>query len=320
MSGTSDGPYVEPVILVGGVSQDAAKLAQSLREVGLQHVIAVADDVLEPTLSAKRPRVVIIVEPSRDAASRAQDRVMRCLGDHPPSVIWSCRPTGEGLAGGPHPFDAVLDGQSRPGLLQRRVSQLSSRQPGLSTSTETVRGSQQPGGSKATNRMDRYGGSSWNRLVRLVYVSRSLIQASDADETRELRRILAVARAHNQAVGITGGLVRVDNCFIQFLEGPNDAVQSLMDRIRADSRHCLVLVRAVHPISSRAFADWSMACADIRVDAGVEAGRPAVFRPYQASPAQLLDLVQVAVGAEERLAGILDKALGSLKGRVCALL
>eukprot|EP01036_Dinobryon_divergens_P013194 gene13194-17796_t len=77
-----------PVVLVGGFRQVTTKLAETLRDLGLWQAIAVSDDAIELTLKANRPPAIILVEPSREAAERARDRIMRCLGDPAPPIIW----------------------------------------------------------------------------------------------------------------------------------------------------------------------------------------------------------------------------------------
>ncbi|CAN5286835.1 hypothetical protein BH11PSE9_BH11PSE9_19230 [soil metagenome] len=56
------------------------------------------------------------------------------------------------------------------------------------------------------------------------------------------KTILDVSRLRNPAVGISGALVFDGERFCQLLDGPGAAVQSLIDRLRADPRHVDITV------------------------------------------------------------------------------
>ena len=93
----------------------------------------------------------------------------------------------------------------------------------------------------------------------LLYVSRSTI-ARDRLEA-EIADIVTVSRAHNARAGITGGLVRAGGYFAQLLEGPTEAVKTLMERIDRDPRHTDVSVVRIAASTKRQLPDWSMAYA-----------------------------------------------------------
>lgn len=96
-----------------------------------------------------------------------------------------------------------------------------------------------------------------SELFSLVYFSRSTIQPSGVEA--EIRKILDIARKENPKNDVTGALLFSGGCFAQVLEGPLSAVQSTLQRIRSDARHTEVSVLSCKPITSRSFADWSMA-------------------------------------------------------------
>ncbi len=91
----------------------------------------------------------------------------------------------------------------------------------------------------------------------LTYVSVSRIPESQS--IAAVNEIVATSRKRNEADGITGALIFTGTDFAQTLEGPEEAVLTLMDRIRADPRHTDIEV--VHEASKnlRMFQDWSMA-------------------------------------------------------------
>ena len=94
-------------------------------------------------------------------------------------------------------------------------------------------------------------------LYRLAYRSRSLIAADRSDA--ELAQILRTARARNSALKVTGALMLYQNWFAQILEGPEDAIKSLYDRIKTDARHDSVQLLEQGAATQRSFEKWAMA-------------------------------------------------------------
>ncbi len=94
-------------------------------------------------------------------------------------------------------------------------------------------------------------------IFRLIYRSHSRIP--DVTERQELGNILRTARANNAASGLTGALLLYDRWFAQVLEGPQDSVMAVFDRIRADTRHDAVEIREQSPAAPRLFTRWAMA-------------------------------------------------------------
>ncbi len=84
-------------------------------------------------------------------------------------------------------------------------------------------------------------------------------QATKPMTVTDLEKILADARAGNQARNVTGALVYVDGVFFQLLEGDEAIVRNLMANIASDSRHQSVKVFYQAPVDVRAFDSWSMA-------------------------------------------------------------
>lgn len=91
---------------------------------------------------------------------------------------------------------------------------------------------------------------------------RQLIYASTANARTAASlapEILRGARAHNGISGVTGLLCAADDRFLQLLEGPDESVDSAMERIHADPRHRDIEILHDQAIETRAFGDWSMA-------------------------------------------------------------
>jgi len=91
-------------------------------------------------------------------------------------------------------------------------------------------------------------------LVRLMYASRAV----PAIDQEVLLAILKKSKANNPKAGITGVLCYSEGIFIQVLEGGRGAVNTLYNRIVADSRHSDVVLLNYDEIDERRFAGWSM--------------------------------------------------------------
>ena len=90
-------------------------------------------------------------------------------------------------------------------------------------------------------------------LVRLLYASRAVDCNPQAIEA-----ILAQARAHNTASGITGILCYGGGVFLQAIEGGRAAVSALYGHIQKDVRHKDVELLHFEEINERRFGGWTM--------------------------------------------------------------
>lgn len=88
----------------------------------------------------------------------------------------------------------------------------------------------------------------------LVYASRAL----HSFDSKELLELLTDARARNHDHGVTGMLVYAASSFLQLIEGDDDQVEVIWDRIRLDPRHSDLRVLNDGPASVRLFGEWSM--------------------------------------------------------------
>ncbi|MCK5862853.1 MAG: BLUF domain-containing protein [Candidatus Hydrogenedentes bacterium] len=93
-----------------------------------------------------------------------------------------------------------------------------------------------------------------SQLVRLIYVS-AMTEECDIES---LEKILTISRARNTKQGITGILCYDPSFFLQCLEGPRDAVNTLYSHISRDSRHQYLTLLEYTEIESRLFGDWTM--------------------------------------------------------------
>lgn len=92
-------------------------------------------------------------------------------------------------------------------------------------------------------------------LYSIGYVSTQTNPMSNA----ELLELLEQAREHNARMGLTGMLLHRGDSFFQVLEGGQEELTELFEKIAADPRHKRVEVVTEGPISSREYNDWQMA-------------------------------------------------------------
>jgi hypothetical protein len=75
-------------------------------------------------------------------------------------------------------------------------------------------------------------------MFQLVYVS----SASRKFNTNELHELLVQARQKNRELGVTGMLLYKDGNFMQVLEGQQEVVSKLAEKIELDPRHKGIIV------------------------------------------------------------------------------
>jgi len=91
-------------------------------------------------------------------------------------------------------------------------------------------------------------------MQRILYIS----TARDGFDEAALDGILRSSRRNNAAVGVTGLLVVGGRRFLQVLEGPEEAVASVFERISRDPRHFAVVRLSRKTIETRTFGEWAM--------------------------------------------------------------
>lgn len=91
-------------------------------------------------------------------------------------------------------------------------------------------------------------------LERLSYRSRTHSNLGHL----HLFHLLTQAYASNRDRGITGHLQYDDGVFTQYIEGPEDSVTAVWQRIQRDPRHHKIELVAHEPCHERRFADWTM--------------------------------------------------------------
>ncbi len=91
-------------------------------------------------------------------------------------------------------------------------------------------------------------------MIQLIYASAASVDFSAHDLTELLLR----ARKNNESVNVTGMLVYQDGAFLQILEGEEEDVFALYDKISKDKRHSNVRMLLQSQIDERSFGDWQM--------------------------------------------------------------
>mgnify|MGYP000430477251 CR=1 FL=1 len=91
-------------------------------------------------------------------------------------------------------------------------------------------------------------------MYRLFYVS----SARPGLDQSDFSELVGAASLKNLILNITGAIGFDGNRFAQVLEGEKETVLSLMETIKADSRHTGVVVMAETQTDDRLYNGWGM--------------------------------------------------------------
>lgn len=91
-------------------------------------------------------------------------------------------------------------------------------------------------------------------MLSIVYSSTATTPFTEDD----LADLLALSRAKNESLDLTGLLMHRDGHFLQLLEGPYDTVRERMAVIAGDPRHDNVTILLEEVVGTRHFPDWTM--------------------------------------------------------------
>lgn len=91
-------------------------------------------------------------------------------------------------------------------------------------------------------------------MRRIIYES----HAAPGMDRVETFRLVFQARVANEARGLSGFLVHIDDRFFQVLEGSTWKLVTTFETIRRDVRHCRVAVIDERTVETAAFASWRM--------------------------------------------------------------
>ena len=91
-------------------------------------------------------------------------------------------------------------------------------------------------------------------IFQLVYIS----AANKEFTEEELQELLGKARVNNESLDVSGMLLFHQGSFIQALEGPQNVVEDLYNKISEDTRHTETCVLFRGELEERNFDSWSM--------------------------------------------------------------
>lgn len=91
-------------------------------------------------------------------------------------------------------------------------------------------------------------------MTGVIYLSEEMEPFS----VRGLRDLAAHSSEKNAKVGLTGYLFYQRGRFIQYLEGPREALEQVFGRIEKDKRHEMINVVSLGDFAERRFPDWGM--------------------------------------------------------------
>ncbi len=97
------------------------------------------------------------------------------------------------------------------------------------------------------------------KLVQISYFS----EAAAALTPDDLAAIIRVSQTRNPEIDVTGVLLLRKGRFFQVLEGPERALELLLNRIRQDRRHHDLLVVSRRAIRQREYPNWAMGWTDM---------------------------------------------------------
>lgn len=135
------------------------------------------------------------------------------------------------------------------------------------------------------------------RWQRTIYCSEAAVPM---DRLLNVADILAVSSRNNERDHITDLLAYADGTFIQVIEGPPQAVKSLMSRLADDGRHRNMRVLGTDLSTDRAFTFWIMETPKVRPAHAALLKRlvEGCESPYGLSLRMRLDMARVSRDAE----------------------
>ena len=91
-------------------------------------------------------------------------------------------------------------------------------------------------------------------LRRIIYISTSVDPVTEED----LLRLADLSSEKNRTAAVTGLLLFAEGHFLQLLEGPDEAVGPLYEKIKRDRRHRDVIRMLDDSFQERLFPNWHM--------------------------------------------------------------
>lgn len=106
------------------------------------------------------------------------------------------------------------------------------------------------------SKLNKVTSSDTTDLYQFIYISR--ITSIGLSGASTLNDIAEVSIAHNKAENISGILCYGNGYFFQYIEGSEQALTNLKNRILRDDRHKEIQTLAFSAITERRFTGWSL--------------------------------------------------------------
>lgn len=130
-------------------------------------------------------------------------------------------------------------------------------------------------------------------IVSVLFVSRSLL--GQVEHAREFDSIVTTTMRNNDWLKLSGAIVSTGAWFAQLIEGPEDSVDLMIDRIAADPRHTGMRIVCRSRRADRRLPAWRVAYAGPSrfVETAIQSVAEAIddSAEQQASVARLLAIV-----------------------------
>jgi hypothetical protein len=154
-----------------------------------------------------------------------------------------------------------------------------------------------------------------DEILRTIYLSK----ATCVTGRRELTEMTRKFSMNNARLRITGTLLRIGNYYVQVLEGPEDAVDSLFTIIKEDHRHEGVTILARYLDGTRVFGDWGMNCADLDSRYYVNLAETAKLRAHledflRKSPTRSKAMLATLTRIQQHIRSQASSSLGKIDG------
>lgn len=101
-----------------------------------------------------------------------------------------------------------------------------------------------------------------SKIFQVIYAS----TGRNLFTEKKLNNLLEESRSANLKIGITGLLAYKDGNFMQSLEGQEQKVIELMQKISRDTRHFGIILMCKGFVERREFSNWSMAYLNLSGD------------------------------------------------------
>jgi hypothetical protein len=108
------------------------------------------------------------------------------------------------------------------------------------------------------------------RLGHIIYLSESTLRGPVDNDLAEIH---ATANYLNAKVGVTGLLLYNAGQFLQILEGQQQVLEMVFQKIERDPRHANVCRLVTEPIGRRLFPSWNMGAMNVELGSEFEQQR-----------------------------------------------